>query len=33
MRRTKASPFYYKTGNLRAIELLLDHTKIESTVW
>ncbi|MEO0400038.1 MAG: tyrosine-type recombinase/integrase [Pseudomonadota bacterium] len=30
--RTKATQIYRKTGNLRAIQLLLDHTKIESTV-
>ena len=32
MRRTKASLIYKKTKNLRAIQLLLGHTKIESTV-
>ena len=32
MRRTKASQIYRKTGNLRAVQLLLGHTKIESTV-
>ena len=31
MRRTKAT-IYRKTGNLRAVQLLLGHTKIESTV-
>lgn len=32
MRRTKASLIYRRTGNLRAVQLLLGHTKIESTV-
>ena len=32
LRRTKASEIYRKTGNLRAVQLLLGHTKIESTV-
>jgi site-specific recombinase XerC len=32
MRRTKASQIYRKTGNLRAVLLLLGHTEIESTV-
>ena len=32
MRRTKAAQIYPKTGNLRAVQLLLGHTKIESTV-
>jgi integrase len=32
MRRTKASLIYRKTGNLRAVQLLLGHTKLESTV-
>ena len=32
MRRTKATLIYRKTGNLRAVQLLLGHTKIESTV-
>jgi integrase len=31
-RRTKATLIYRRTGNLRAVQLLLDHTKIESTV-
>ena len=30
LRRTKAT--YGRTGNLRAVQLLLGHTKIESTV-
>lgn len=32
MRRTKAAQIYRKTGNLRAVQLLLGHTKIETTV-
>lgn len=32
MRRTKVSLLYKKTGNLRACQLLLGHTKLESTV-
>jgi integrase len=32
MRRTKASLIYKRTKNLRAIQLLLGHTKLESTV-
>jgi integrase len=32
MRRTKATLIYRRTGNLRAIQLLLGHTKLESTV-
>jgi len=32
MRRTKVSLLYKKTGNLRACQLLLSHTKLESTV-
>ena len=31
-RRTKVSQIYKKTGNLRAVQLLLGHTKLESTV-
>jgi site-specific recombinase XerC len=31
-RRTKATLIYRKTGNLRAVQLLLGHSKIESTV-
>jgi integrase len=31
MRRTKAALIYKKTGNLRAVQLLLGHTKLEST--
>ncbi len=32
LRRTKASIIYRATGNLRAVQILLGHTKIESTV-
>ena len=32
MRRTKAAQIYRKTGNLRAVQLLLGHTKLESIV-
>ena len=32
MRRTKASLIYRRTKNLRAVQLLLGHTRIESTV-
>lgn len=32
MRRTKASLIYRRTKNLRAVQLLLGHTKLESTV-
>jgi integrase len=32
MRRTKAAMIYKATGNLRAIQILLGHTKIENTV-
>ncbi len=32
MRRTKATLIYRRTGNLRAVQLLLGHTRIESTV-
>lgn len=32
MRRTKAAHIYKKTGNLRAVQLLLGHKKLESTV-
>ncbi|TDI63247.1 MAG: integrase [Alphaproteobacteria bacterium] len=31
-RRTKASLIYKRTGNIRAVQLLLGHTKLESTV-
>jgi site-specific recombinase XerC len=32
MGRTKAAQIYRKTGSLRAVQLLLGHTKLESTV-
>ena len=32
LRRTKTSIIYKATGNLRAVQILLGHTKIESTV-
>ena len=32
LRRTKATLIYRRTGNLRAVQLLLGHTKIETTV-
>jgi len=32
LRRTKASLIYKRTGNLRAVQLLLGHSKLESTV-
>jgi site-specific recombinase XerC len=32
MRRTKATLIYRKTKNLCAVQLLLGHTKLESTV-
>ncbi|MEL6279398.1 MAG: tyrosine-type recombinase/integrase [Pseudomonadota bacterium] len=32
LRRTKATLIYRKTGNLRAVQLLLGHEKVESTV-
>jgi integrase len=32
MRRTKPAQIYKKTGNLSAVQLLLGHTKLESTV-
>jgi integrase len=31
LRRTKATLIYRKTGNLRAVQLLLGHSKVEST--
>ena len=31
LRRTKAAQIYRKTGNLRAVQLLLGHTKVDST--
>lgn len=32
LRRTKPAMIYKRTGNMRAIQLLLGHTKLESTV-
>ena len=32
LRRTKAAEIYRMTGNLRAVQLLLGHTKVDSTV-
>jgi integrase len=32
LRRTKATMIHKRTGNLRAVQLLLGHTKVESTV-
>lgn len=32
LRRTQVALLYKKTGNLRACQLLLGHTKLESTV-
>lgn len=32
LRRTKASLIYRRTNNLRAVQILLGHTKLESTV-
>ncbi len=32
LRRTKATLIYRRTGNIRAVQLLLGHTKLESTV-
>lgn len=32
LRRTKVSILYKRTGNLRACQLLLGHTKLKSTV-
>lgn len=32
MRRTKAPLIYKRTKNLRAVQLLLGHSKLESTV-
>ena len=32
MRRTKVAEIYRKTDNLRAVQLLLGHTKVDSTV-
>jgi integrase len=32
LRRTKATLIYRRTGNLRAVQLLLGHSKIENTI-
>ena len=32
LRRTKVTQIYKKTGNLRAVQLFLGHTKLDSTV-
>jgi len=32
MRRTKVTQIYRRTGNIREVQLLLGHTKLESTV-
>ena len=32
MRRTKAAMIYRTTGNLRAVHILLGHSKVEDTV-
>ncbi|MBN9317206.1 MAG: tyrosine-type recombinase/integrase, partial [Devosia sp.] len=32
LRRSKVAQLYRKTGNLRAVQLLLGHAKIETTV-
>ena len=32
LRRTKATLIYRRTGNLRAVQLLLGHSRVESTV-
>ncbi len=32
MRRTTVTQIYKKTGNFRAVQLLLGHTKMDSTV-
>jgi len=32
MRRTKASLIYQKTKNIRVVQLLLGHSKLESTI-
>lgn len=32
MRRTKATLIYRRTKNLRAVQILLGHSKLESTV-
>ena len=32
LRRTKSALIYKQTGNLRAVQILLGHSKIETTV-
>ncbi|SDJ40543.1 hypothetical protein SAMN05421850_1226 [Lutimaribacter saemankumensis] len=32
MRRTRVAGIYRKTGNLRAVQLLLGHARMDSTV-
>jgi site-specific recombinase XerC len=32
LRRTRAVPIYRRTGNLHAVEILLGHFKVESTI-
>jgi hypothetical protein len=32
MHRTRAAQIYRRTGNLRAVQLLLGHTKLEGTL-
>ncbi|MGD1885259.1 MAG: integrase, partial [Paracoccaceae bacterium] len=32
LRRTKAAEIYRKTGNHRAVQLLVGHTKVDNTV-
>ena len=32
LRRTKVAMIYRRTGNLRSVQLLLGHAKVESTV-
>ncbi len=32
LRRTKVALIYQRTGNLRAVQLVLGHSKLESTV-
>lgn len=32
LKRTEAAPIFKQTGNLRAVQVLLGHTKIQATV-
>ncbi|ANN29167.1 Integrase [Vibrio vulnificus] len=32
MRRTEATPIYAKTKNIRAVQLLLGHVKLDNTI-